>query len=173
MQGQERFAVRRLQVADVYLVLKIIKECRLQHTLEARMEAILEPGDEDLFETYRNRRSAYFVATVDDQVVGGAGISRLSAADGSICELRRMYLRKESRGLGIGQELLRQCLQAARHFGYQHCYAETASQMKTAIAFYERHDFRHLTAPLGDTGHNHNDCWLLLELQPQRRVVGF
>lgn len=172
MHGQQQFSVRRLQVQDVYAVLKIINESRLQYGLESRVRAILEHSDHNLLETYRNRRSAYFVATVDNQVVGGAGIARLPDVDGSICELQRMYLRQESRGLGIGHELLLQCLQAARHFGYQCCYAETISQMTTAIAFYERHGFRRLTAPLGATGHEHNDCWLLLQMEPEGRLVG-
>jgi putative acetyltransferase len=75
-----------------------------------------------------------------------------------------MYLSPESRGTGIGQALLDQCLTGAREFGFGQCYAETIAEMKAALAFYERNGFRRLSKPLGDTGHRHNDCWLLLTL---------
>ncbi len=171
MPEQTQFTIRRLEAPDVYAVLKVIGDCRREYGLQNRVAAILEPSDHDLFETYRKRRSAYFVAIIGGGVVGGGGISRLPAGEGSICELQRMYLRPASRGLGIGHTLLEQCLNAARQFGYQRCYAETISEMTTAIAFYERHAFQRLQAPLGETGHRHNDCWLLLQClyNPMRR----
>lgn len=166
MVSQERFTVRRLEAQDVHAVLKVISDCRREYGLANRVQTILEPSDYNLFETYRNRRSAYFVAIVDSEVVGGAGISRLTDGDGSTCELQRMYLRHASRGMGIGHALLQRCVEAARQFGYQQCYAETILEMGTAIAFYERHGFSRLKVQLGVTGHGHNDCWLLLRLHP-------
>jgi putative acetyltransferase len=166
MLNQERFTVRHLEVADVHAVLKVISDCRREYGLENRVHAVLEPSDHNLFETYRIRRSAYFVVIVDSDVVGGAGISRLRDCDGSICELQRMYLRPACRGLGIGRALLQQCVRAAQQFGYEQCYAETILEMTTAVTFYERHGFLRLKAPLGDSGHSHNDCWLLLQLHP-------
>ena len=164
MLAQRAFHIRRLEAPAVHQVLQVIASCRREYGLDTRVAAILEPSDHGLLSTYANRRSAYFVAVVDGQVVGGAGISRLHEVDGSICELQRMYLCQASRKLGIGNALLQCCIHQARQFRYEHCYAETICEMRSAIAFYERHGFRHLPAPLGKTGHNHNDCWLLLPL---------
>jgi putative acetyltransferase len=164
MIGGRELTIRRLEAPDVHSVLSIISACRREYGLEDRVQALLEPSDRNLYETYRRRRSAYFVALVGDEVVGGAGIGRLTADDNSRCELQRMYLRRPSRGLGIGHALLEQCLQTARAFQYRYCYAETISDMTTAIAFYERHGFRHLNAPIGQAVHSHNDCWMLLDL---------
>ena len=171
MLNSSQLTIRRLQAPDVHAVLKVIGDCRREYGLECRVAQLLEPSDNDLFETYRSRRAAYFVAIAGGEVVGGAGIARLPGDDGSICELQRMYLRQASRGLGIGGALLAQCLQAARQFGYQRCYAETISEMTTALALYERHGFQRLQAPLGETGHRHNDCWLLLQLQLQPGIL--
>lgn len=55
-----------------------------------------------------------------------------------------MYLLPEYRGTGRGQALLDACLDAACGFGVTQCYAETISEMTTAIAFYERNGFRRL-----------------------------
>ena len=166
MLSEKRLHLRRLEAPDVHTVLGIVDACRREYGLADRVQAILEPSDQHLYETYGARRSAYFVAIVDDEIVGGAGISRLPGAVGSICELQRMYLRQRSRGQGIGGALLQQCLQAARRFGYRQCYAETIGEMAAALALYDRHGFRRLDAPLGTTGHGHNDSWLILELQP-------
>ncbi|HXS20159.1 MAG TPA: GNAT family N-acetyltransferase [Steroidobacteraceae bacterium] len=166
MLSEKRLNLRRLEAPDVHAVLGIIDACRREYGLADRVQAILEPSDRHLYETYGVRRSAYFVAIVDDEIVGGAGISRLPGSDGSICELQRMYLRQRSRGEGIGRALLQQCLQAARRFGYRQCYAETIGEMGTALSLYESHGFRQLEAPLGSTGHGHNNRWLILGLQP-------
>jgi len=172
MIGNEPLILRALEPSDVHAVLSVIGDCRKEYGLENRVPAILEPSDHRLFDIYQRRRSAYFVALVNGDILGGAGIARLPDSDGSTCELQRMYLRRARRGLGIGHALLAQCLQAARRFQYERCYAETISTMGTAIAFYERHGFHRLRAPIGQTGHHHNDCWMLLDLQAHGVNVG-
>jgi putative acetyltransferase len=164
MANPRPFSVRRLEPADVPDVLRIISDCRREYGLANRLATLLEPSDHNLFETYQQRRSTYLVAVVNDEVVGGAGIARLADSDDSTCELQRMYLRQQRRGLGIGHALLAECLQAAGELQYRWCYAETISEMTAAIAFYERHGFQRLTAPMGRTGHNHNDYWMLMSL---------
>jgi len=171
MLDRQPFAIRCLEAPDVPAVLSVIADCRREYGLEPRVPAILEPSDYGLFEAYRARRSAYFVAIVAGEVIGGAGIARLREADGAVCELQRMYLRPGRRGVGIGRALLERCLQAARRFGYLHCYAETIHEMSGAIALYERLGFRRLDAPLGSSGHQHNDCWLLLQLQSAQQAA--
>jgi putative acetyltransferase len=164
MQKANPFQIRRLQQSDVHQVLDLISEVRLEYGLAERV-ALLEPSDYALLDVYRHRRSAYFVAVRDEDVLGGAGIYPLADADWGTCELQRMYLRSQHRGLGIGQALLHACIDAARSFGFERCYAETISQMSTAIAFYERNGFRPLPSPMGATGHSHNDCWMSLRME--------
>ena len=60
--------------------------------------------------------------------------------------------------------LLDECLRRAAILGYRKCYAETISQMRGAIRFYQSNGFRRLSAPLGNSGHDFVDCWLLLDL---------
>jgi putative acetyltransferase len=108
----------------------------------------------------------YFVATIDGAVVGGAGIAPLAGADPLTCELQRMYLRKESRGQGVGEALLAQCLAAAKQFLFVRCYLETITPMKSALSFYGRNGFRELPAPMGRTGHHHNDRWMVRPVRP-------
>jgi putative acetyltransferase len=156
---------RPLEAPDVTAILEIIRECRREYGLEGRVLSILEPSDYAMFELYRQHRSSYFVAIADGDVAGGGGIAPLADGHQVTCELQRMYLRPANRGHGIGQLLLASCIQAAHRFNFERCYAETISEMTTAVAFYQRHGFRLLTAPLGRTGHGHNDRWMMLDIR--------
>jgi putative acetyltransferase len=155
-------SIRRIQAPDVHAILGVIRDGRCEHA-DSSSESPLDPTDYDLFERYRTRRSTYMVAVMNDRIVGGAGISRLGSG-GSVCELERMYLRRESRGLGIGKALLQRCLEVAREFDYRECYAETSSDMTAALSLYERHGFLSLQSPLGPRSHARHNRWLLLKL---------
>lgn len=150
----------------MHALLNIISGVRREFGLATRVASLLEPNDYAIFDLYRHRRSAYYVAVRDNRIVGGAGLFPLANEDWGTCELQRMYLLPQHRGRGVGQDLLDACLQTARSLGFERCYAETVSEMSTAIAFYERNGFRRLPAPIGETGHGHNDFWMMLSMEP-------
>lgn len=161
--------IRPIELADVPALLTIIADTRREYGIAERGVNLLEPADHALFETYHRQRTLYFVALSEGEVVGGAGVAPLAGADPLTCELQRMYLRVDSRGRGIGEALLQRCLAAARQFLYVRCYLETIAQMKPALEFYARHGFVNLRAPLGRTGHEHNDRWMLRPLRASAR----
>ena len=108
--------------------------------------------------------AAYLVAELDGRVVGGGGLGPLAGAGPDVCELRKMYLLPECRGLGIGRRMLEICLERARELGYRTCYLETLAQMDRARDLYERFGFLPLEAPMGDTGHFGCNRWYALSL---------
>jgi ribosomal protein S18 acetylase RimI-like enzyme len=65
----------------------------------------------------------------------------LSARD---CEMKRLYVRPESRGSGIGQALVRRLLREARLLEYSTLKLDTLSSMDAAIRLYERMGFRRI-----------------------------
>jgi putative acetyltransferase len=157
--------IRPLELADVPALLEIIADSRGEYGIGERGVELLEAADRDLFATYHRQRSLYFVALLDGDVVGGAGVAPLAGADPLTCELQRMYLRADARGRGIGDALMKHCVAAARQFLYVRCYLETITQMQAAIEFYGRHGFRNLQSPLGETHHAHNDRWMMRPLR--------
>jgi putative acetyltransferase len=159
------YEVRRLVPADVPAMVSIIETVRREYGVQRRIEGVIEQADRELFETYQRPRSDYFVAVHAGVPVGGAGIAPLAAGGEETCELQRMYLSAQHRGKGIGQLLLNQCLHRAAALQFRRCYAETVSEMQAAIRFYCANGFRRLSAPFGSSGHGHNDCWLMLDLE--------
>jgi putative acetyltransferase len=169
MLKQNELEIRLLEPADVPALLTIIADSRAEYGMADRGVDLLEPADKALFETYKRQRSLYFVALSGGKVVGGAGVAPLKGSDPLTCELQRMYLRRDARGRGIGEALLKRCLAAARQLLYVRCYLETVKQMQPALQFYGRHGFQDLKRPLGETGHRHNDRWMIRPLRASAR----
>lgn len=107
--------------------------------------------------------SRYFVATVSGKIVGGSGIAAFNG-NKEICELRKLFLLQESRGLGLGKKLAKECLTYAKSKGYKKCYLDTLTRMGSAVSLYENLGFIHLSAPLEGTIHNACDVWMLKDL---------
>ena len=146
------------------------KVCQIIKHVGAEYGAVGEgfgPGDAEVLamsQHYNDETaSCYLVATVSGIVVGGCGIAAVNAGS-ETCELRKLFLLPESRGLGLGQRLAEHCLDYAKQKGYQHCYLDTLSNMKTAIALYEKLGFMHLDKPLAVSIHNGCDIWMLKQL---------
>lgn len=105
-------------------------------------------------------RSLYLVATIDEKVVGGAGIAPFLDLH-HVCELKKLFLLPEGRGLGIGKALTVACLDFARTQGYKQCYLDTLSTMQAAIHLYKSVGFEHMDQPWPGTLHGGCDVWMV------------
>lgn len=73
-----------------------------------------------------------------EQPIGCFGIRRF---ENDICELKRMYLKKEARGLGIGKVILEKSLTVGKELGYKRMRLDTLPTMNAAIGLYEKIGF--------------------------------
>ncbi|KAH7351399.1 acyl-CoA N-acyltransferase [Pyrenochaeta sp. MPI-SDFR-AT-0127] len=60
------------------------------------------------------------------------------------CELKRLYLTPESRGLGVSKLLLELAIRQARQLGYKEMLLDTLSSMTAARTLYERYGFEEI-----------------------------
>ncbi len=74
-----------------------------------------------------------YVAEVDGEPVGVGGLKLLGEKVG---EIKRMFVRPEARGLGVGREIVVQLIEDARTLGCETLVLESATFMHSAHALY-------------------------------------
>lgn len=147
--------IRRIEPRDDAAVARIIRAVMPEFGAQGPGFAINDPEVDHMFDTYAAPDAAYFVVDDDGVVVGGGGIARLAgtSVEEGICELRKMYFLPETRGRGLGAQMLDLCLAEARKLGYRRCYLETLTGMDAAQHLYRKAGFTQIPGPLGRTGH--------------------
>jgi putative acetyltransferase len=123
-----------------------------------------DPTTDALFELFQAVGSRYYVAKEKGEIIGGAGIFPSNGLPEGVCELVKMYLKKQARGRGLGKLLIDKCLSTAKEMGYQKVYLETMPELRKAVSVYEKFGFRYLEAPMGNTGHFGCDVWMIKDL---------
>jgi putative acetyltransferase len=123
-----------------------------------------DPTTDALFELFQTAGSTYYVAKEKGEIIGGAGIFPSNGLPERVCELVKMYLKKEARGKGLGKLLIDKCLYTAKEMGYQKVYLETMPELRKAVSVYEKFGFQYLEAPMGNTGHFGCDVWMIKQL---------
>jgi putative acetyltransferase len=156
--------IRPIRPADDAAMAAIIREVMTSFGAYGPGYSINDPEVDAMFAHYPEPRAAFFVVEDAGCVLGGGGIAALAGVEADVCELRKMYFLPEARGRGLGERMLRRCLDAARERGYRSCYLETLSGMEAAMQLYTKAGFKPLCGPLGTTGHSGCDRHYLLEL---------
>lgn len=98
---------------------------------EDEMRAL--PGD------YAPPRGRLLLARHEGRPVGCVALRPL---DDARCEMKRLFVQPEARGLGAGRNLVRHLLDEARTIGYADIVLDTLSTMVEAQALYEAFGFR-------------------------------
>src|SRR6476620_9158686 len=99
-----------------------------------------------------------WVAVADGEVVGSVALRQLTSAER---QLKRMYLRPDQRGRGLGRRLLETALERARADGVSVIRLDTSERMEAARSLYEAYGFRRVSGSAPRQGQNR----LLYELE--------
>lgn len=157
-------SIRKIKPEDNQSVKHIIHTVMPEFGASGEGFAIHDPEVEDMHKAYDKKAHVYFVAENQNKILGGAGIAPLKGDDGHICELQKMYLLKEARGLGLGRAFIESCLRFAKEQSFTKCYIETTQQMQNAQKLYEQYGFDRISNQLGHTGHFGCDVFYLKKL---------
>jgi ribosomal protein S18 acetylase RimI-like enzyme len=133
----EKVEIRHARPADIAAVRAMMREYIEWIALDLAFQEINAeldglPGD------YAPPRGVLLVAADGDRY---AGVIALRPIDTRICEMKRLFIRPEARGLGLARRLIDALLAEARRLGYAEIRLDTLPMMGAAQALYEAMGF--------------------------------
>jgi GNAT superfamily N-acetyltransferase len=156
--------VKTLIFAQVKSALQIAqaRELFLEYAQSLGFSLCFQNFDQELAELpgdYAPPAGRLLLAEFDAQLAGCVALHKL---DSAVCEMKRLYLRPQFRGRGLGRLLAEKIIAEARLIGYERMRLDTVEPvMKDAVAMYRRFGFKDI-APYCP---NPNPGVLYMELQ--------
>ncbi|HEY4629492.1 MAG TPA: GNAT family N-acetyltransferase [Flavobacterium sp.] len=157
----ENYNIRKIKKEDNQEVAALIRAVFDELNIPKVGTAYEDPYLDLMFEEYNKPKSVYYVVEKEGRIIGSAGVAQLENETETICELQKMYFLPETRGLGIGSQMMAKCLQSAKDFGFEKCYLETMPFMLDAQKLYKKVGFEYICSPMGSTGHTSCPVWML------------
>lgn len=90
-------------------------------------------------ELYGPPRGCLLLARSNGEFVGCVAVRDRGA---NVCEMKRLYVKRQQRGAGLGRRLAESAIWRARQFGYSRMVLETLPTMTEAQFLYESLGFR-------------------------------
>ena len=159
--SSDRTVIRPIEERDNAAVAAIIRGSLEEFGAAHPGTVYFDATTDALYALFQKPGAAYFVAERAGVVVGGGGIYPTEGLPPDTCELVKMYLRADSRGIGLGKKLIQKNLDFAAQTGYKNVYLETMPELKQALNVYAKFGFEYLPAPMGNSGHHGCSLWML------------
>jgi ribosomal protein S18 acetylase RimI-like enzyme len=122
-----------------------IRELFLEYAQSLGFSLCFQSFDEELARLpgdYAPPGGRLILAVYEGQPTGCAALHKL---DSEVCEMKRLYVRPEYRGKGLGLVLAERIIAEARQIGYKHLRLDTVEpMMQTAVAMYRKLGFREI-----------------------------
>lgn len=160
----EKVEIRPIRKSDNVKLASVMRRS-LEEYGEAKPGTVYtDPTTDALYELFQKEKSFYYVATCDNEVIGGCGIYPTKGLPKGYGELVKLYLSGEHRGKGLGKKLMEKCMDEAKEHGYLYLYLESIPALNDAVHLYEKVGFEKIDQRLGDSGHFSCDLWMVKEL---------
>lgn len=92
---------------------------------------------------YTTPQGEILVVVDHDKVLGMVAYHRHSDVR---CEMKRLYVRPDARGMHLGNTLVAEILAHAKNTGYKEMVLDTIEPLKAAISLYKKHGFEECEA---------------------------
>ncbi len=136
----KKLIIRKARSGDELGILNLVKEALEPYGLE------LNPSAEDLDVTdipkyYTENNGDFEVIEFNGNIIGSYGIYKI---DSETCELRKMYLKQEFQGMGLGNIMIENSFRIAKSLGYKRMILQTNSLLYKATKLYKKYGFEEL-----------------------------
>ena len=126
---------------------EIAKQLFEAYAKELKLDLSFQNFSQELKEIdlqYTKPQGGLFIAyDKNEKPVGCFGVREIND---SICELKRMFIKMEYRGRGLGRAMMRKAIENAMYLGYQKMRLDTLASMKEAIGLYMSFGFYEIPA---------------------------
>lgn len=160
----DKVNIRTIEEKDNIALAKLIRSTLKEFGANHPGTVYYDESTDHLFDVFRRSGSVYYVAELNGEIVGGGGIYPTDGLPPDTCELVKMYLYPQIRGIGLGSLLIKMCIDFAKEKGYRNIYLETMPELKQALKTYEKLGFEYLDHSMGNSGHFGCELWMLKKL---------
>jgi len=160
----DQIKIRIIEAKDNASLAQLIRRTLKEFGANHPGTVYFDNSTDHLFEMFDTPRSVYYVAELNKDIVGGGGIFPTAGLPGDTCELVKMYLYPQVRGIGLGSMLIQKCIHFAKEAGYKKIYIETMPELKQALKTYEKFGFDYIDHALGNSGHFGCELWMMKRL---------
>jgi putative acetyltransferase len=161
---QSTVVFREVKKVDNPALASMIRQVFREHEAPQKGTVFSDPTTDDLYGLFRSGRSVLWVAEINGVAEGCCGIYPTEGLENNCAELVKYYLAENGRGKGTGRQLMELCIDSARELGYEKLYLESMPHFSKALRIYEKLGFKHLSGPLGNSGHTGCKIWMILDL---------
>ena len=160
----EEIIIRTIDKTDDESLAKLIRSTLKEFGANHPGTVYYDESTDHLSDIFQTPRSIYYVALLNNEIVGGGGIYPTEGLPGDTCELVKMYIYPHVRGIGLGSLLIQKCIDYAKQIGFKNIYLETMPELKQALKTYEKFGFEYIDHALGNSGHFGCDLWMVKPL---------
>lgn len=118
-----------------------VRELILEYTQRLGRDLSFQNIEDELSDPakkYTAPEGELLVAVKDNKVVGMAAYHRHSDTR---CEMKRLYVKPEYRGMKLGERLVEEIIAHARNAGYKEMVLDTITPLQSAIHLYKKAGF--------------------------------
>jgi putative acetyltransferase len=154
------FQIRTILPQDNPALARVVRQSLKEFGADKPGTVYYDDATDELSQVFQAPGSIYYVALLEGQVIGGAGVYPTEGLPAGTAELVKMYLLPQARGKGYARILIDKCFAFAQQYGYEQLYLETMPELAHAVRIYEKLGFTSLSAPLGNSGHYYCTIWM-------------